>query len=159
VRKVTLSEFHKATRTEREVFKGSKYLLLANRQTITQAKARAHLKRLLALNETLSTVMILKERLKRLWRYTSRGWADRRLTEWRHLARAVGHRAVTAFAAILERHRDGILNHCDYPIHTSRLEGVNNTIKVIKRCAYGFHDDRYFSLKIIQAFAPQGNGR
>jgi len=46
----------------------------------------------------------------------------------------------------------GILNHCDYPIHTGKLEGVNNKIKVIKRKAYGFHDLRYFSLKIIQAF-------
>jgi len=32
------------------------------------------------------------------------------------------------------------------------LEGVNNKIKVIKRKAYGFHDLRYFTLKIYQAF-------
>jgi transposase len=36
---------------------------------------------------------------------------------------------------MLERRRDGILNHCDYPIHTSKLEGINNKIKVIKRQA------------------------
>ena len=70
------------------------------------------------------------------------------------LARAVGHRSVSAFADKLERHREGILNHCDYPIHTSKLEGINNTIKVIKRDAYGYHDERYFSLKVKQAFAP-----
>ena len=57
------------------------------------------------------------------------------------------------FAKTLCRYRYGILNHCDYPIHTGKLEGVNNKIKVIKRKAYGFHDFRYFSLKIIQAFA------
>jgi transposase len=45
------------------------------------------------------------------------------------------------------------LNHYEYPIHTGKLEGVNNKIKVIKRRAYGFHDVRYFSIKIIQAFA------
>ena len=38
-------------------------------------------------------------------------------------------------------------------IGTSKLEGVNNKIKVIKRKAYGFHDERYFALKIIQAFS------
>jgi transposase len=54
---------------------------------------------------------------------------------------------------MLDKYRYGILNHCDYPIHTSKLEGVNNKIKVIKRKAYGYHDSRYFSLKIIQAFA------
>ena len=52
-------------------------------------------------------------------------------------------------------HREGILNHCDYAIHTSRLEGINNTIKVIKRKAYGFRDDRYFTLKVKQAFDPK----
>ena len=40
-----------------------------------------------------------------------------------------------------------------YPIHTGKLEGVNNKIKVIKRKAYGFHDLRYFTLKIYQAFS------
>jgi len=57
-------------------------------------------------------------------------------------------------ADLLERWADGILNHCDCPIHTSKLGGVNNKIKVIKRKACGFHDDRYFSLKVIQAFSP-----
>jgi transposase len=45
------------------------------------------------------------------------------------------------------------LNHCNYPIHTGKLEGVNNKIKVIKRKAHGFHDLRYFTLKIYQAFS------
>jgi transposase len=54
---------------------------------------------------------------------------------------------------MLDHYRYGILNHCDHPIHTGILEGVNNKIKVIKRKAYGFQDLRYFSLKIIQAFA------
>ena len=70
------------------------------------------------------------------------------------LARTVGHSAVTAFADMLERRREGILNHCDYAIHTSKLEGINNKIKVIKRDAYGYHDKRYFSLKVKQAFDP-----
>ncbi|MCF7956956.1 MAG: transposase, partial [Phycisphaerae bacterium] len=32
------------------------------------------------------------------------------------------------------------------------LEGTNNTIKVIKRKAYGYHDEEYFALKVKQAF-------
>ena len=34
---------------------------------------------------------------------------------------------------------------------TSKLEGVNNKIKVVKRIAYGFHDLEYFALKVKQA--------
>jgi len=151
--KVRRSEYHKASGGDKEVFKGARYLLLANRKNIRRPKARAHLNKLLALNETLSTVMILKDLLKTIWRYRSRWWAERRLREWCILARTVDHPDVQKFARTLERYQYGLLNHCDYPIHTGRIEGVNNTIKVIKRKAYGFHDERYFSLKVIQAFA------
>jgi transposase len=48
---------------------------------------------------------------------------------------------------------DEKITYCDLPIHTGKLEGVNNKIKVIKRKAYGFHDLRYFTLKIYQAFS------
>ncbi|HRU01577.1 MAG TPA: transposase [Victivallales bacterium] len=71
------------------------------------------------------------------------------MDEWCALAKTVNHPAVSKFAKTLEHCRYGILNHCDYPIHTGKLEGLNNKIKVIKRKAYGFHDLRHFSLKII----------
>ncbi len=43
------------------------------------------------------------------------------------------------------------LLYCKHQIHTSKLEGVNNKIKVVKRIAYGFHDLEYFALKVKQA--------
>jgi len=39
-----------------------------------------------------------------------------------------------------KRYSDGILNHGDYHIHTRKLEGVNNEIKVIKRKIYHCQD-------------------
>lgn len=152
--RVRVAESKKAEKTEQEVYRGTKYLLLANRRNIRSSEARTQLQRLLELNETISKVMILKDCLKRIWTYRSRGWAQRRLDEWCALARTVDNPDVQKFADMLERRAYGILNHCEYPIHTSKLEGVNNKIKVIKRKAYGFHDDRYFSLKVIQAFHP-----
>ncbi|MCP4576541.1 MAG: ISL3 family transposase [Deltaproteobacteria bacterium] len=150
--KVRVAERKEAEKSELEVYKGARYLLLKNRENIRSAEARAHLQRLLDMNETLSKVMILKDCLKRIWHYNKRGWAQKRLDEWCALARTMDNPDVLKFADMLERRSDGILNHCEYPIHTSKLEGVNNKIKVIKRKAYGFHDDRYFSLKVIQAF-------
>ena len=50
------------------------------------------------------------------------------------------------FAKMLERYSYGIPNHCDTPIHTGKLKGVNNKIKVIKRKAYGL---------TISAISPQ----
>jgi transposase len=150
--KVRNSEYRKASQENKEIFKGAKYLLLKNRRNIRKPKDREHLEELLQLNKVINTVMILKEKLKHIWTYRSRTWAEKAIEEWCGLAEAVDHPVVKKFAKTLQRYRYGILNHCDYPIHTGRLEGVNNKIKVIKRKAYGFHDLRYFSLKIIQAF-------
>ena len=147
--KVRISEKEKASKEHKGVFLGAKYLLL--RRRIRRREHRQHLQQLLDLNETLLKVMLLRDKLPQIWGYRYRRCAERALEDWCGLARAVGHPAVTAFADMLERHREGILNHCRYPIHTSKLEGINNKIKVIKRDAYGYHDERYFSLKVKQA--------
>ena len=150
--KVRNSEYHKASQEDQAVYKGSKYLLLKNTENLKDQSQRQQLKQLLALNETINTVMILKEKLKQIWTYRYRRWAEKTLDHWCSLARSINHRSVNAFANMLDRYRYGTLNHCQYPIHTGKLEGVNNKIKVIKRKAYGFHDLRYFTLKIYQAF-------
>jgi transposase len=150
--KIRNSEYRKAAAHNKEIFKGSRYLLLKNRANVRRRKHRQQLKELLKLNEVINTVMILKDQLKHIWSYRSRTWASKALDQWCALARSVNHRTLNTFATMLERYRYGILHHCGYPIHTGKLEGVNNKIKVIKRKAYGFHDLRYFTLKIYQAF-------
>ena len=150
--KVRNDEYRKASEENKAVFKGARYLLLKNRKNIHFQNQRAQLKQLLELNEVINTVMILKEQLKRIWSYHSRSWATKAIDHWCALANSINNRSLSSFAKMLNRYRDGIVNHCDYPIHTGKLEGVNNKIKVIKRKAYGFHDLRYFTLKIYQAF-------
>jgi transposase len=151
--KVRNREHRKASKEDKHVYKGSKYLLLKNSRNIRKHSHRRQLKELLALNQVISTVMILKEDLKHIWTYRSRTWAAKALKHWCNLACSLKIRAVNTFVKMLKRHEYGILSHCDYPIHTGKLEGANNKIKVIKRKAYGFHDLRYFTLKIYQAFA------
>jgi transposase len=159
---VRIAEFNKARAQDRAVFKGAKYLLLRNRGNLRTRRQREQLDELLSLNRTISTIYILKDKLKHIWSYASQTWAIKALREWLALARTVRYHAVADFCRMLRAHTRGILNHCRFPIHTSVLEGVNNKIKVIKRTAYGFHDLAYFSLKVIQAFQPrmvQLNGR
>jgi len=150
--KVRNTEYRKASKQDKAVFRGSKYLLLKNRKNVKLKSHRQQLKELLALNEVINTVMILKDKLKHIWTYRSRTWAEKAIDQWCELAISLKHTSVTAFVRMLRRYQYGIINHCDYPIHTGKLEGVNNKIKVIKRKAYGFHDLRYFTLKIYQAF-------
>jgi transposase len=151
--KIRNIEYHKASKDNKAVFKGARFLLLKNRRNLRYQSQRDQLSELLKLNETLSTVMILKDKLKHIWQYRSRTWANKAIDQWCELARSIKQPSLTAFANMLERHRYGIVNHCNYPIHTGKIEGVNNKIKVIKRKAYGFHDLRYFTLKIYQAFS------
>ena len=150
--KVRRTEYRKASEEGKDIFKGARYLLLKNRSNVRRIKEREQLKELLALNEVINSVMILRDKLKHIWSYKSRTWAQKAIDEWCALARCIENRDVQKFADTLECYSYGILNHCDHPIHTGKLEGVNNKIKVIKRKAYGYHDLHYFSLKVIQAF-------
>jgi transposase len=149
--KVRNQEYRDATEQHKEVIKGSKYLLLKNKENLKDDE-KPHLKELLKLNQNISTVYILKDDLKKIWRYTYTKWAEKALDRWCQIARESELVPVMKFVEKLERHRYGILNHCRYPIHNGKLEGVNNTLKVIKRDAYGFLDTRYYILKAKQAF-------
>jgi transposase len=136
----------------RKVVKGSRWLLLRNRENLQSGEDRVRLDELLRANRPLLTVYLLKEDLKQLWNYTYRGAALRFWKQW--YSRAIRSRIepLKRFAKRLKSYLPGILSHCRWPLHTSLLEGVNNKIKVIKRMAYGFRDDEYFFLKIRAAF-------
>ena len=131
--KVRNREYRRASKADKDVYIGSKYLLLKNRKNVRRQSHRQQLKELLALNQVINTVMILKEKLKHIWTYRSRTWAEKALDQWCELARSLRIRSVNTFVKMLQRYRYGIINHCGYPIHTGKLEGVNNKIKVIKR--------------------------
>jgi len=150
--KVRNSECEKACEADKEVFKGSKYLLLKNRENITKPEHQEQLDKLMELNETICAVRILRDELAVIWDYRDPDEAGEMLDAWCGMAQATEQPDVIKFVKMLQDHRAGILSHCEYPIHTSLLEGINNTIKVIKRKAYGFRDDRYFTLKVKQAF-------
>jgi transposase len=140
------------TRDRRRVIKGARWLLLRNYDRLRTRVERVRLRELLRANRALFTVYVLKDDLKQLWRFRYPGAAWRFWREWRRRALASRLPALRKFVRLLERHLEGILNHCRYPLHTGMLEGMNNKIKVIKRMAYGFRDDAYFFLKIRAAF-------
>ena len=148
---VRREEVRKArTQDSYRYIKGSRYLLLKNRKNLTPDQ-RVRLCELLDANERLNAVYALKDQLKMIYHYRRRGWAKRALNQWCELAKELDHPKMRRFIKRLRFFAYGILNHCDYAIGTSPLEGVNNKIKVLKRKAYGFHDPNYFALKVKQA--------
>jgi transposase len=135
----------------RKVVKQSRWLLLRNKENLKEEQA-VHLAELLAANQPLSTVYLLKDALKDIWYAPSvwQGW--KRWRAWQRLVMESGLQPLMRFARNLRKYLRGILASARFAMHTSLLEGVNNKIKVIKRMAYGFRDTAYFFLKIKAAF-------
>jgi len=150
--KVRRDEYLRADEQGRKVLKGSRYLLLKNEENLTE-KQQSRLQDVLELNSTLNMLYVLKDHLKLVYYYSDRKKVKKTLDDWCCMAGHIEHPSVKAFIKRLRFFEYGILNHADYPIGTSQLEGANNKIKVIKRKAYGFHDSEYFALKVKQAFA------
>jgi len=75
-------------------------------------------------------VMILKDKLKHIWHYRSRSWDNKAIDQWCLMARSIKQPSLTGFAKILDRHRYSIVKHCDYPMHTGKIEGVTTRSKL-----------------------------
>lgn len=132
--------------------KGARWLLLRDRSNLGSPGERVRLEELLAANQSLFVVYVLKEDLRELWRLSDPVLAREAWESWYQRAMESGIAAVVRFANRLKLESECIINHALHPLHTSLLEGINNKIKVMKRIAYGYRDEDYFFLKIRAAF-------
>lgn len=139
-------------RPARRLVKGSRWLLLRNRDNLSNPADQVRLQELLSANRSLLTVYLMKDELKALWDYRHAGYAERFWQQWYRRAMHSRIQPLKDFARHLKPLLPGILAHCRWPLGTNLIEGINNKIKVIKRMAYGFRDDAYFFLKIRAAF-------
>lgn len=138
-------------RPQRKVVKRARWLLLRNRENVPVAQ-QATLDDLLAANQALMTVYVMKAALKELWQ-PSGGWQWLGAWKsWLKMARESGIEPLRKFAAKLKPYWRGIASRLRWPMHTGQLEGINNRIKVMKRMAYGYRDTDFFFLKIKAAF-------
>ena len=55
------------------------------------------------------------------------------------------------FVAMVEKHVDGILAHCDKSVSFGYLEATNLKAKNLIRRACGYRDEEHMKLKLIQA--------
>ena len=143
-------------RQARRVIKSSRWLLLRNRASLNRGQA-VRLDELLQANQALLTVYLLRDELKRLWFQRNPERTYQAWRQWVQQAQESGIQALQRFARLLEPYLPGIVSRCRHRLNTSVVEGINNTIKVIKRRAYGYRDQEYFFLKIRAAFP--GNAR
>jgi transposase len=140
---------------DRTFIKGQRYTLLSRWENLSR-DGRHSLKKLLAANRRLNTAYVLKEQFGQLWDYQREGWARAFFERWRESLKWQRLKPYEKFAAMIERHWDGIAAYCKpkNKVSLGVVEGLNNKIRVLQRRAYGYRDEEYLKLKIITAFLP-----
>ena len=133
---------------KRKVLKGTRYLLLSNGEDIFDSNYKTRLDNALAMNEPLSKAYYQKEHLREIWSQVHKEDAERVLEDWVKQAQESKIPQLMKMSMTLLAHRRGILAWYDCHISTGKVEGINNKIKVMKRNAYGFRDDKYFELRL-----------
>ena len=153
--KVRKQEFARLRGKDRTFIKGQKYALLSHPQNL-RGPARKNLKLLLTANRRLNTAYLLKESFGQLWDYNSEAWARKFFDSWRAQLKWQRLKPFEQFAAMIERHWDGIAAYCkpENKVALGFVEGLNNKIRVIQRRAYGLHDEEYLKLKILTCTLP-----
>ena len=134
---------------KRKVLKGTRYLLLKNGADICDKEYKTRLENALAMNRPLSEGYYLKEQLREIWMQPDRKEAELVLLDWVNQARESKVPQLMKMASTVMAYRTGILAWYDCHISTGKVEGINNKIKVLKRTAYGFRDERYFELRLF----------
>lgn len=97
----------------------------------------------------LTTAWTLKEELRALYRAPTMAAADRALAAWIEAAASSDLAPFERTAKTLRRWRDEVLNYWCYPITNAVVEGKHNRVKVLKRRAYGYRNDRTFQYRIL----------
>jgi transposase len=150
------SEYKRVNDKERRFIKGQRYTLLSNRDNLDMDGKRA-LKLLLKANSRLHKAYLLKESFGQLWSYNNPTWARKFFENWKEQLRWSRLEPFQKFAAMIERHWDGIISYChpDNKVSLGFMEGLNNKIRVIQRRAYGIKDKEYLQLKVLTSFLPE----
>ena len=134
---------------DKKLLKGCRWLIL--KRKLTRYKDKQKLREIMALNENIMKAILLKEAFYQFYEASNAEEAMLILKEWTDQCTESGLAPFKKLARRLNRWKSGILAFFETRISNGISEGINNKIKVIKRRSYGFHDERYFFLKILNA--------
>ena len=153
---VRKSEYHRLQGDSRRFIKGQKYTLLTRRENLSQEGAAA-LDMLFKANQRLYKAYLLKEQFGQRWDCVTTQEAQRFFERWKQALRWQRLPSYQKFAALIERHWEGIVSYCptDHKVPLGFVEGFNNKIRSLQKRAYGFQDEDYLRLKILTTNLPK----
>ena len=148
-------EYKRLDGDERRYIKGQRYTLLSHWKNLDQ-EGRQSLKELFQVNRRLNKAYLLKEQFGQLWDYYRPEWARKFFAKWKSSLRWQRLPEFEKFAAMIEKHWDGIIPYCDpdNKVSLGMVEGLNNLIRALQRRAYGYRDEDYLRLKILTQKLP-----
>lgn len=100
-------------------------------------------------NELFLIIALIKEALWQAFHTDDEDEMIQLLFDIMELCEASGNEHLVWFGKLLYNHFDGIITHATYKISSGKIEGINNKIKTLRRQAYGYPDDEYFFLKLL----------
>ncbi|MCF8009203.1 MAG: transposase, partial [Halanaerobiales bacterium] len=107
------------------------------------------LEKLLAVNENLYKVYILKDELKLIWNTKNSKDMKKALDNWCLLALESKLKPVMKFVSTIQNYKYGIITYGDCPLHIFKLKKPKIKLMKVKRRVSGYHDINYFRLKIF----------
>ena len=150
---VRKEQMRKAARKFRGLLAGKKFVLL-KRHARVLGRSREALGELLAVSPKLLKAHALKELFPHIWSYKSKTWARKFFDGWVRELRWSRMEPFKKFARMVEDHFDGITAHRDAGVPLGFIESANLKARNAIRMAYGYRDDAYMKLKVIQACTP-----
>ena len=100
-------------------------------------------------NKLLFLSDMVKEKLSLAYTLDDECKMAKEITEIIDICNDSGNKHFRWFSNLLEKHFEGIIAHGTYKISSGKVEGTNNLIKTVRRKAYGYRDNDYFFLKIM----------
>ena len=137
-----------------QVLKGSRWLLVNNRDHLTPEE-ETRLQEILTAAPELRTLYLLKEEFRSICeKIRDRRQAERFLRAWLWKAEHTGDRFLLKFVQTLRNWWHEILNYFEDRVTNGFVEGINRAIRAIINRAYGYRNFEIFRLQILAQHGP-----
>lgn len=137
---------------EHDEFKCLKWALLKNKSALT-SEEKKKLARAFAIAPELRQIYNHKEELRAIFEQNlTKEEAEIQINQWLKNAQSLNNKYLNSFIKTFYNWKNYVLNYFTYRFTTSTIEGINNSIKTIKRMCFGFRNFENFRYRIMLNF-------
>jgi transposase len=138
---------------DQEDFKRLKWALLKNAEDLTDEQKKKR-DRAFLLAPQLKLMYQHKEKFRSIFdQRLTREQGEVELNHWIKQAKTIKNNHLNNFLSMLNAWKEHVLNYFTHRFTTSVIEGINNSIKTVKRMSYGFRNFANFKQRILISFA------